>query len=95
MIMEEIKEKKFIIEAKGEVPFAQRTGDGYEVITKYSGALVSESDVDSFIANAKGSGTFRGRWNAIVEYFIPLKGLNATQCLLKSQYAVKECMKKK
>ena len=43
----------------------------------------------------KGSGTFRGRWNAIVEYFIPLKGLNATQCLLKSQYAVKECMKKK
>ena len=28
--MEEIKEKKFIIEAKGEVPFAQRTGDGYE-----------------------------------------------------------------
>lgn len=65
-----------------------------EVITKYSGALVSESDVDSFIANAKGSGTFRGRWNAIVEVFIPL-GLNATQCLLKSQYAVKECMKKK
>ena len=64
-----------------------------EVITKYSGALVSESDIDSFIAN--GSGTFRGRWNAIVEYFIPLKGLNATQCLLKSQYAVKECMKKK
>jgi hypothetical protein len=32
-----------------------------EVITKYSGALVSESDIDSFIANAKGSGTFRGR----------------------------------
>ena len=31
MIMEEIKEKKFIIEAKGEVPFAQRTGDGYEL----------------------------------------------------------------
>ena len=29
--MEEIKEKKFIIEAKGEVPFAQRTGDGYEL----------------------------------------------------------------
>lgn len=66
-----------------------------EVITKYSGALVSESDVDSFIANTKGSGTFRGRWNAIVEYFIPLKGLNATQCLLKDLYAVKECMKKK
>ena len=65
------------------------------VITKYSGALVSESDIDSFIANAKGSGTFRGHWNAIVEYFIPLKGLNAIQCLLKSQYAVKECMKKK
>lgn len=66
-----------------------------EVDTKYSGALVSESDVDSFIANTKGSGTFRGRWNAIVEYFIPLKGLNATQCLLKDLYAVKECMKKK
>ena len=31
MIMKEIKEKKFIIEAKGEVPFAQRTGDGYEL----------------------------------------------------------------
>nr|DAG45954.1 MAG TPA: hypothetical protein [Caudoviricetes sp.]DAU86963.1 MAG TPA: hypothetical protein [Caudoviricetes sp.] len=31
MIMEEIKEKKFIIEAEGEVPFAQRTGDGYEL----------------------------------------------------------------
>lgn len=31
MIMEEIKEKKFIIEANGEVPFAQRTGDGYEL----------------------------------------------------------------
>lgn len=31
MIMEEIKEKKFFIEAKGEVPFAQRTGDGYEL----------------------------------------------------------------
>lgn len=29
--MEEIKEKKFIIEANGEVPFAQRTGDGYEL----------------------------------------------------------------
>ena len=29
--MEEIKEKKFIIEAKGEVPFAQPTGDGYEL----------------------------------------------------------------
>lgn len=31
MTMEEIEEKKFIIEAKGEVPFAQRTGDGYEL----------------------------------------------------------------
>lgn len=31
MTMEEIKEKKFVIEAKGEVPFAQRTGDGYEL----------------------------------------------------------------
>ena len=66
-----------------------------EVITKYSGALAGESTEDSFIANAKGSGTFRGRWNAIVEYFIPLKGLNAAQCLLRSQYAVKECMKNK
>lgn len=65
-----------------------------EVITKYSGALVSESTKDSFIANVKGSGTFRGRWNAIVEYFIQI-GLNATQCLLKNQYAVKECMDKK
>ena len=65
-----------------------------EIITKYSGALISESTKDSFIANVKGSGTFRGRWNAIVEYFIPIC-LNATQCLLKSQYAVKECMDKK
>ena len=65
-----------------------------EVITKYSGALISESTKDSFIANVKCSGTFRGRWNAIVEYFIPI-GLNATQCLLKSQYAGKECMDKK
>ena len=65
-----------------------------EIITKYSGALISESTKDSFIANVKGSGTFRGRWNAIVEYFIPID-LNATQCLLKSQYAVKECMDKK
>ena len=31
MIMEKIEEKKFIIEAEGEVPFAQRTGDGYEL----------------------------------------------------------------
>ena len=66
-----------------------------EFIAKYSGALISESTADSFIANVKGTGVFRGRWNAIVEVFIPLKGLNATQCLLKSQYAVKECMKKK
>ena len=65
-----------------------------EVIAKYSGALVSESTADSFIANVKGTGVFRGHWNAIVEYFIPI-GLNVTQCLLKSQYAVKECMKKK
>ena len=65
-----------------------------EIITKYSGALISESTKDSFIANVKGSGTFRGRWNAIVEYFIPI-GLNATQCFLKIQYAVKECMDKK
>lgn len=65
-----------------------------EFITKYSGALVSESTADSFIANVKGTGVFRGRWNAIVQYFIPI-GLNATQCLLKSQYAVKECMKNK
>ena len=54
-----------------------------EVITKYSGALIGESTEDSFIANAKGSGTFRGRWNAIVEYFIPLKGFaNNTGFLL-------------
>nr|DAN06940.1 MAG TPA: hypothetical protein [Bacteriophage sp.] len=65
-----------------------------EFIAKYSGALISESTADSFIANVKGTGVFRGRWNAIVEYFIPI-GLNATQCLLRSQYAVKECMKKK
>lgn len=65
-----------------------------EFIAKYSGALISESTADSFIANVKGTGVFRGRWNAIVEYFIPI-GLNATQCLLKSQYAVKECMDKK
>lgn len=65
-----------------------------EFIAKYSGALISESTADSFIANVKGTGVFRGRWNAIVEYFIPI-GLNATQCLLRSQYAVNECMKKK
>lgn len=63
-----------------------------EEITKYSGALISESTKDSFIANAKGSGTFRSRWNAVVEYFIPLVGLNSCQCLLKDQFAVKECM---
>lgn len=61
-----------------------------EVITKYSGALVSESTNDSFIANVKGSGTFRGRWNAVVDYFIPLG--HSVQCLLKDQFAVKECM---
>lgn len=61
-----------------------------EEITKYSGALVSESTKDSFIANVKGSGTFRGRWNAVVDYFIPLS--NSVQCLLKDQFAVKECM---
>ena len=65
-----------------------------EFIAKYSGALISESTADSFIATVKGTGVFRGRWNAIVEYFIPI-GLNATQCLLKSQYAVKECMDNK
>lgn len=68
-----------------------------EEITKYSNALVSEATEDSFIANVKGSGIFRSRWNAVVDYFITI-GTGAyasTQCLLKEQFAVKECMKKK
>ena len=51
------------------------------------------------IAPVKASGVFRGRWNAIVDYFIVLGdgkgGYTATQCLLKDQYAVKECLNKK
>lgn len=64
---------------------------------KYSSALVSESTEDSFIAPVKASGAFRSRWHAVVDYFIVLnKGyFPATQCLLKSRYAVKECMGKK
>lgn len=62
-----------------------------EVITKYSNALVSEATEDSFIANVKGSATFRSRWHAIVYYFQPLTG--AVQCTLKEGYAVKECMR--
>lgn len=66
-----------------------------EVITRYSNALVSEATEDSFIANVKGTGVFRCRWHAIVDYFMPIgEGKYAsTQCLLKEQYAVKECMK--
>lgn len=70
-----------------------------EEICKYSSALVSESTNDSFIAPVKASGIFRGRWNAVVDYFIVLGdgkgGYTATQCLLKDQYAVKECLNKK
>ena len=62
-----------------------------EVITKYSNALVSEATEDSFIANVKGSATFRSRWHAIVDYFNILTG--AVQCTLKEGYAVKECMR--
>ena len=66
-----------------------------EEICKYSSALVGESTNDSFIAPVKAS----GRWNAIVDYFIVLGdgkgGYTATQCLLKDQYAVKECLNKK
>ena len=66
-----------------------------EVITRYSNALVSEATEDSFIANVKGTGIFRRRWHAIVDYFMPIgEGKYAsTQCLLKDLYAVKECMK--
>lgn len=66
-----------------------------EEICKYSNALVSEATEDSFIANVKGSGVFRSRWNAIVDYFLPIgQGKYAsTQCLLKDQFTVKECMK--
>lgn len=65
-----------------------------EEIAKYGNALVSEATADSFIANVKGSGVFRARWNAVVDYFITI-GTGAyasTQCLLKDQYAVKECV---
>lgn len=43
-----------------------------EEICKYSSALVSESTNNSFIAPVKASGIFRGRWNAVVDYFIVL-----------------------
>lgn len=59
-----------------------------EVITKYSNALVSEATGDSFIANVKGSASFRSRWHAVVDYFQPLTG--AVQCTLKCQFAVLE-----
>lgn len=67
-----------------------------EEITKYSNALVSEATEDSFIANVKGSVIFRSRWNAVVDYFITIGtgAFASTQCLLKDQFAVKECMKK-
>lgn len=64
-----------------------------EVITKYSNALVSEATEDSFIANVKGSASFRSRWHAIVDYFQFLTG--AVQCTLKDGYAVKECLNNK
>lgn len=63
-----------------------------EEICKYSGALASYATADSFIANVKGNGRFRSMWNAIVEYFI--SSGHSVQCLLKDQYAVKECMGK-
>ena len=62
-----------------------------EVITKYSNASKEFADKDSFIADVKGSASFRMRWNALVEYFIPLS--HSVQCILKDQFAVKECMK--
>lgn len=62
-----------------------------EVITKYNNASKKYADKDSFIADVKGSGSFRSRWHALVEYFIPLG--NSVQCILKDGYAVKECMK--
>lgn len=70
-----------------------------EEICKYSSASICDATEDSFIAPVKASGVFRGRWNAVVDYFIVLGdgkgGYTATQCLLKDQYAVKECMTKK
>lgn len=64
-----------------------------EEICKYSNANKEFADKDSFIANCKGGNVFRRRWNAIVDYYIPLTG--AVQCLLKDRYAIKECMNKK
>lgn len=64
-----------------------------EEICKCGSASVSESTDNTFIVPAK-EGAFRGRWNAVVAYFAIL-GDNATQCLLKGQYAVKECLGKK
>lgn len=61
-----------------------------EVICKYRNADKEFADKDSFIANVKGGNAFRRRWNAIVDYYIPLTG--AVQCLLKDQFAVKECV---
>lgn len=66
-----------------------------EEICKYSNALVSEATEDSFIANVKGFNVFRSRWHAVVDYFLSIgQGRYAsTQCLLKDQFAVKECLK--
>lgn len=59
-----------------------------EEICKYSNAYLEHADKDSFIANVKGSKTFRSRFGAIVDYFQYLTG--AVQCTLKDQYAVLE-----
>lgn len=59
-----------------------------ELVCKYSNANKQFADRDSFIANVKGSNSFRTRFGAIVDYFCPLTG--AIQCTLKDPYAILE-----
>lgn len=67
-----------------------------EEITKYSNALVSEATEDSFIANVKGSGIFRSRWNAVVGLLHNDRHRSIRKHTMpaENQFAVKECMKK-
>lgn len=59
-----------------------------EVVCKYSNASKCFADKDSFIANVKGGNAFRNRFNAVVEYYVPLR--NAVQCLLREPFAILE-----
>lgn len=60
-----------------------------EQICKYR-ANKAWADKNSFIADVKGSNTFRSRFHAIVSSFI--RGGSGTLCWLKDQYAVLECL---